>query len=121
MTLCDIVRHLPRSFESDDCRSKFNSMLHTENYNVSCGFSAICVEFSDTQSQPVATRQPVHSPIRPAAIFWPVTVSLVIKSINHNLASRQAALISLKLNPVFIQQLTQASGADLLRTSVCLG
>ena len=34
----------------------------------------------------------------------------------------QAALISLKLNPpVFIQQLTQASGADLLRTSVCLG
>ena len=100
MTLCDIVRHLPRSFESDDCRSKFNSLLHTENYNVSCGFSAICVEFSDTQSQPVATRQPVHSPIGPAAIFWPVTVSLVIKSINHNLASRQAALISRKLNPL---------------------
>ena len=69
MTLCDIVRHLPRSLESDDCRSKFNSLLHTENYNVSCRFSAICVEFSDTQSQPVATRQPVHSLIGPQNFY----------------------------------------------------
>ena len=46
MVLCDVLRHLPRAFESYDCRSKFESMTHTENDDVLYGFSAFNVEFS---------------------------------------------------------------------------
>ena len=41
LSLCGVVRHLPRVFESYDGRSKFDSVLHTENDDVSYGFSAI--------------------------------------------------------------------------------
>ena len=44
--MCDLVRHLPQVFLSYDCRSKFDSVLHTENNDVSYRLSAISVEFN---------------------------------------------------------------------------
>ena len=42
--MCDVVLYLPRVSKSYHCRSKFGSVLHTENDDVSYGFSAIGVE-----------------------------------------------------------------------------
>ena len=45
LMLHDVLRHLPQVIESYDCRSKFDSVLHTDNDDVLHGFSASNVEF----------------------------------------------------------------------------
>ena len=39
--LSDVLRHLPQVLERYDRRSKFDSVLHTENEDVLYGFSVI--------------------------------------------------------------------------------
>ena len=55
LSLRDVLRHLPRVFESYDRRSKFDSVLHMGNDNVLYGFSAIN-PFRHSFSEPKCAR-----------------------------------------------------------------
>ena len=68
--LCDVLRRLPRVFESNDCWTKFDSVLHNDNDKVLYGVSVINMELVDCRCSEHQGLSDSRKRIRSPRMFW---------------------------------------------------